>query len=532
VRAEAGERPVRLDTEDRAGIAKLGEVLRSAGYDAKRIRPMLRTDSDSLTPRPSDVPIIVRLLPKGAPLATLLRLFLLSLPVPLADARAALSPLTVAHSLRLGIVRRSPGGLESTVRLLPAGDLVIACDRSSESAPDLAADHVMGVASSSVFLASLTVRRPIECALDIGCGNGIQAVLAARHAQRVIACDVNPRALNFTLFNGSLNGVENIECRAGSFFEPVTGETFDLIVSNPPFVISPENKVVFRDGGLGGDAVTQRVVREAPAHLRDGGLAFVLGSWGVRQGEAWPDPLRPWIADLPCDIWALHHSSELPLMYAASWNSPLQSRTTEYAAALDRWTEYLTGLGFASIAYGAFILRKRSGGPNWVRFDDLRGQREPASGDQIAELIAAQDYLVGLRDDRELLDARLTLVREHRLDQILRAHDGVFEVQAATLRLESGLRFATAVDAFSAQLLSRLEGRTLADAVRDAAARFAADAIEYSEFESSALRLAKLALALGFVRLVNTTDGVSVAPADRTAGEGDGNGSGSDDITT
>lgn len=218
-------------------------------------------------------------------------------------------------------------------------------------------------------------------------------------------------------------------------------------------------------------------------------------------------------------------------MYAASWNSPLQSRTAEYAAALDRWTRYLAGLGFASIAYGAFILRKRSGTPNWVRFDDLRGQREPASGDQIAELIAAQDYLVGLRDDRELLDARLTLVREHRLEQILRAHDGGFEVQAATLRLESGLRFATAVDAFSAQLLSRLEGRTLAEAVRDAAAQFASDAIEYSEFESSALRLAKLGLALGFVRLVNATNDVNVAPAGRTAGGGDGNGSGSDDIT-
>ncbi len=523
---------VTLDARDREGIARLREALRSAGYDAKRIRPMLRADSDSLTPRPSDVPIIVRLLPKGDQLATLLRLFLLSLAVPIADARAALSPLTLEHALRLGIVRRSPAGLASTVRLLPAGDLVIACDRSPESAPGLAADHVMGVASSSVFLASLTVRRSIESALDIGCGNGIQAVLAARHAQRVVACDVNPRALNFTLFNGSLNGVENIECRAGSFFEPVAGETFDLIVSNPPFVISPDNAIAFRDGGLGGDAVTRRVVREAPEYLREGGIAFVLGSWGVREGEAWPDPLRPWVADLPCDVWALHHSSDVPLMYAASWNSPLQGRAAEYSAALDRWTGYLAGLGFASVAYGAFILRRRRGAPNWVRFDDLRGQREPASGDQIAELIATQDYLVGLRDDRELLDARFTVVPEHRLDQILRARDGGFVVQAATLRLESGLRFATPVDAFSAHLMSRLEGRTLAEAVRDAAAQFAADAIAYSEFESSALQFAKRGLALGFVRLVSATDGVNVAPVGRVAGGGDGNGSGSDDVTT
>jgi len=465
------------------------------------MRPMLRADGENLTP-PADIPIVTRLLPKGEPLAALLRLFLLGLAVPLADARAALAPLTIERALRLGVIRRCTGSVESTVRILPAGDLVIACDRSPEGSADLAADHVMGVASSSILLASLTVRRPIARALDIGAGSGIQTVLAARHAKRVIACDINPRALNFTAFNALLNGVDDVECRAGSFFEPVAGERFDLIVSNPPFVISPETALVFRDSGLRGDDVSRQVLRQAADHLEEGGLAFVLISWGVRKGEAWPDPLRPWVADLPCDIWILHHSSEAPLLYAASWNSPLNARTDEFSSALDRWTAYLADVGFAAVGYGAAILRKRNAATNWVRFDDLHGQREPASGEQIEQLIAAQDYIVSLSDTRRLLDAKLMLTPAHRLDQVLRARDGTFVVEGASLRLERGIRFESTVDAFSAHLLARLDGkRTLREAIAATAKQFDADGISEAEFEKEALPTMVRMLALGFVTL-------------------------------
>jgi len=131
----------------------------------------------------------------------------------------------------------------------------------------------------------------------------------------------------------------------------------------------------------------------------------------------------------------------------------------------------------------------------------VHAQREPASVEQIARLIDAQDYLAGLKDDRVLLSARLELSPEHRLDQVLRSHGNGFEVQSAVLRLESGLRFATALDAFSAHLLSHLDGRTVGEAVREAAQHFAADDIAYSKLESAALELAKLTLALGFTRL-------------------------------
>ena len=96
--------------------------------------------------------------------------------------------------------------------------------------------------------------------LDVGTGCGIQALQAAEHADRVVATDVNPRALELTALGAALSGIDNVELREGSWFEPVAGEQFDLIVSNPPFVISPENDFVYRDGSGGRDEVSQLVV--------------------------------------------------------------------------------------------------------------------------------------------------------------------------------------------------------------------------------------------------------------------------------
>jgi methylase of polypeptide subunit release factors len=75
----------------------------------------------------------------------------------------------------------------------------------------------------SLTLSHLTVRRPVETALDVGTGNGIQAILAARHSGRVVATDVNARALDFAAFHTHLNGVDNVEFRLGSFFDPAEG---------------------------------------------------------------------------------------------------------------------------------------------------------------------------------------------------------------------------------------------------------------------------------------------------------------------
>ena len=138
--------------------------------------------------------------------------------------------------------------------VVPHDDVLIASDDPQGT---IGGDYVPEVARASATLASLTIRKPVERALDVGTGNGIQAVLAARHAAAVVATDVSERALAFAEFNCALNGADNVELRLGSFLEPVAGERFGLVVSNPPFAISPENDLVFRDSGLGRDRVSE-----------------------------------------------------------------------------------------------------------------------------------------------------------------------------------------------------------------------------------------------------------------------------------
>jgi predicted O-methyltransferase YrrM len=156
-----------------------------------------------------------RRLQPGEPFSTAVRLFLLGAEVAAADAAAFEAD---------ELLEASGSDVRATVKLVPHGDLLLASDRDDGSAD---ANWVAGIHPPSVTLAKLTVREPVARALDTGTGNGIQALLASRHADAVVATDVNPRALDFARLNASLNAVENLELREGSYFEPVEGERFD-----------------------------------------------------------------------------------------------------------------------------------------------------------------------------------------------------------------------------------------------------------------------------------------------------------------
>jgi release factor glutamine methyltransferase len=77
--------------------------------------------------------------------------------------------------------------------------------------------------------------RPTDRVLDMGTGSGVNAVLAAGTATRVLAVDINPHALAATRANADRNGVaDRIEVRHSDVFRTVDG-TFDLIIVDPPF---------------------------------------------------------------------------------------------------------------------------------------------------------------------------------------------------------------------------------------------------------------------------------------------------------
>ncbi|MWK38874.1 methyltransferase [Actinomadura sp. J1-007] len=127
--------------------------------------------------------------------------------------------------------------------------------------------------------------------LDVGTGTGAVALAAARGgAARVTAIDVSARALLTARFNAFLRGVRINAC-LGDLFGPVAGEAFDVVLANPPYVLSGGNGAIVRgsarawDGGTDGRTVLDRVCADAPAHLAPGGTLLLVHSAlsGVRE---------------------------------------------------------------------------------------------------------------------------------------------------------------------------------------------------------------------------------------------------------
>jgi methylase of polypeptide subunit release factors len=492
-------RPPPAATGSRSGeLATLRDALLRAQFIVEAIEERLGTHE--LASRPADRAVHLRRVRGDDAFATLARLFLLGYPVDADRLAAAVAPLDVSRLEELGLVVLDGPDANAAVRLAPHGDYLVASDADPESGDEAPHDYVPGIQAPSVTLAKLAVRKPVSRALDLGTGCGIQALLAARHSERVIATDVNPRALAFADFNLRLNGVENVELRLGDAFQPVADERFGLVVANPPYVVSPDSTYAYRDSGLPADELCRAIVGDAAAHLDDGGFAHVLVSWAHPAGGDWAEPLRGWVQDRGCDAWLLHYRTNDALAHSAGWLRPLADVDSErYAAALDRWLDHLGALGIEAIGYGAVVLRRHAAGETWIREDTLPLDRLEAAGEHTLRVYAAGDALRVLGDD-ELLDARLALTPHHRLQQELSAADGGFMVRAQTLELTDGLRFTVGVDRHTASLLPHLDGsRPLRDALAAASTTFDLEEAERAAFVPAALPVVRRLLELGFL---------------------------------
>lgn len=389
-----------------------------------------------------DVPLVLDRYRSDDPRAALARLFVLGQPVQSASLPVAAETLAAR-----GLVDIEGATVRARVRLTPVGGLLVAHD-----APSADPDVVTGVSAASRTLATLTVRRPVDRALDLGTGSGVQALLTARHARSVIATDLNARALELARIGSELNELP-LDLRSGSLFEPVAGERFDLIVANPPFVLSPDHDFVFRDSGMPGDTICREVVRGAAEHLQPGGHATVLCNWICRPGEPPLEAIAPWVEGLPCDALLLTHGAVDPLRYAARWNEPVRGDGDRYTAAVNRWLDYYESNDVAAIGIGAVILRGREE-PGWTRGFSAPRPAFGSASDHILRLFAAAD-LLDQEGERGLLDERFSLVPGHRLEQTLRYLDE-YAVTDVTMTLAEGVGLTGQIDPEAVPMLFAL----------------------------------------------------------------------------
>jgi methylase of polypeptide subunit release factors len=432
---------------DRKAAAALGSTLRRLGYDEDTLDGLL--DEDAFSGKTEDVIVASRRLP-ASKLATAIRLLFLQLPVSEAEAVDALGRKAVDALAATGLAELR-GDVVPTSRVVPVTGILLASDGFSRDADD-PPDYVASYTPTARTCDVLTVRKRGRRALDVGTGSGIHALLAAGDHREVVAVDVNPRALAYTALNAALNGFDNVECRAGSFFVPVEGETFDLITCNAPYVVSPETRWTYRDSGFLGDDLTAYLVAAAAARLAKGGYATLLGSWLVTSGDD-PDE-RPvtWVEKSGCDGWVLASPVTEPLEHAASWNSQFFGDPSGYEAALDEWTAYLDELGARGVVEGAVLLHRRDDGRQTIRVDEMDEDSLEPSGDQIRRAFANRARLAAMRY-ADLPASRLARAMPLRLERDIGRGGG-------ELALDDGTNSALPATAIGIRVVEGLDSKT------------------------------------------------------------------------
>lgn len=345
--------------------------LDAADFRSEPLRRLWGEEADDALARGLREPILRAVAGDEGVLATLGRLFVLGMPQPVSAVAAALPTAGVDGLVALGIARSEGESIRPTALIRPQsfvdadgiGEWWIASDLD-EVALDgaLPADHVLGVGGASRTLAEIVMPIQVDRALDLGTGCGIQALLVARHAASVVATDISTRALAYAELNARLNGARNIEFRLGSMFEPVAGETFDLIVSNPPFVITPRAEGVpeyeYRDGGLIGDALVEQFVRTVPSFLTPGGAAQLLGNWESHAHAPGLERLASWVP-AEIDLWAIQREELTPLAYAELWirDGGTTPRDPAFRSLLTAWLDDFTARGVEAVGFGYVLLR-------------------------------------------------------------------------------------------------------------------------------------------------------------------------------
>lgn len=393
----AGPRPSTLSAGPRGALRRVRRALARAGYEEKTLCELLGVAAlPSFRRRRHSLPEYLHRTRGGSPLETLARLFLLREAVP-ADAVEAAGPAHPEDWVETGLAEWGPSGLRAAVELMPYEELVVAADWSGAAPAD--PFEVMGVSASSRALARTTVRRPAARALDLGTGCGLLALLAAAHSRSVVAIDVNPRALDFARWNAAFNGVTNIAFRQGDLFTPVQGETFDLIVCNPPFVLAPDVDYVHTHSGKEADALCREIVRAAPVHLAEGGLCQIVCNWAVLAGEDWRKRLKGWVTGTGCDVWVLHSHTEDAAAYAAARISEIENDPALCPRRFAEWMTCYRKQRIEAVGFGLITLRRRSGAAHVYRCEGL-SEAAAAAGPARNGIFALRLFLEGVIRER------------------------------------------------------------------------------------------------------------------------------------
>ena len=320
-------------------------------------------------------------------------------------------------------------------------------------------DFVLGVSPASTTLAQLTVRQPVGRALDLGTGCGVQSLHLARHADTVVATDLNPRAIELAGLTFALNQID-VDLRLGSMYEPVEGDLFDLIVTNPPYVMSPpqsdSERLTYREGEWAADGLVRHVVQRGADLLAAGGTLQVLANWAHLRGRDWADRLADWIRPTGCDALVIQRETLDPYEYIELWLTDAGlAGSSDYVQRYRQWLDYFERLDLEAIGMGWIVLHKTARATPQVQIEHWPyGIEQP-----IGPAIAAHRLAVELEqqlDDADLLATRWVIAEDVIEESV--ATPGSADPRHIIFRQQRGFRRAVEADTALAGILGACDG--------------------------------------------------------------------------
>jgi SAM-dependent methyltransferase len=255
-------------------LLRIRDRLRARGVTFRAAHPVFGSASD--VPPMLQAPLRRHHARKVAgPVGAAMRALLFDDPIDADEAKSAFGD-DLKMLLDVGLLAETRGGIVSPFVLGVVDDLYVLADVLTAGA-----EAVMGLGPTTIVLARASKGPRVKSALELGCGAATAALVLSRRADRVVATDLSPRAVELARINVALNGATNVDVREGSLFDPVKDETFDVVVSQPPFVARPSSTsaVTFLHGGARGDELVRTLLADLPKHLSPSGRAILLMEW-------------------------------------------------------------------------------------------------------------------------------------------------------------------------------------------------------------------------------------------------------------
>jgi methylase of polypeptide subunit release factors len=443
-------------------VRALGARLRDLGYEgaSQHPRDMLRHWRAGVPEY--DAARIADL--DGQPVGVAVRAFELRRPVLRPELEAALPGVDLDVLLAAGILRAEGESVRAVVGIQACdGVFALADDEYAEF------DAVLRVSGSSLALASLTPHRAGGRLLDLGTGGGFQALLAARRGMHAVGVDIGERAVALAGWASALSGIDEVDWRLGDWFDPVAGERFDVVVANPPFVISSRSEFLFRDSGGPPGELARSLVRRAPGSLAPGGIAVLAAEWLVPTGVPWSEPPREWVDGLGCDVVALRFASATPEEHAAGWLAGVPAEAMVERRA--EWVQNIRGHGGEAVVYGTLVLRPVEGRAGAFGPVACGGPPAAPAGEWVLALLdaVAAEATAGGGDHAA---GRYEVADGVRVDQPFARSGGRWKAGRSRLRPRGAMPVAVQVRPGVLDVLLALDGvAPLADVVADVARR-------------------------------------------------------------